>query len=48
MNLEHRSAVGVLPSHLATESTLNLLKDAGLSLDKITLVARTADRKAHV
>lgn len=43
MDLEHRSAVGVLPSHLATESTLNLLKDAGLSLDKITLVARTAD-----
>jgi hypothetical protein len=43
MALEHKSAVGVLPSHLATESTLNLLKDAGLSLDKITLVARTAD-----
>lgn len=42
MDLEHKSAVGVLPSHLATESTLNLLKDAGLSLDKITLVARTA------
>lgn len=43
MDSEHRSAVGVLPSHLATESTLNLLKDAGLSLDKITLVARNAD-----
>lgn len=47
MDLEHRSAVGVLPSHLATESTLNLLKDAGLSLDKITLVARTADDNDH-
>ena len=43
MDVEHRSAVGVLPSNLATEATLNLLKDAGLSLDKITLVARTAD-----
>ena len=43
MDIEHKSAVGVLPSHLATESTLNLLKDAGLSLDKVTLVARTAD-----
>jgi len=43
MELEHKNAVGVLSNHHAAESTLNRLKDAGISLDRITLVARTVD-----
>jgi hypothetical protein len=43
MELEHKNAVGVLPNHHAAESTLNRLEDAGIPLNRITLVARTVD-----
>ncbi|CAN1210130.1 hypothetical protein TUMEXPCC7403_08035 [Tumidithrix helvetica PCC 7403] len=41
MDLEHKSAVGVLSDRYVAESTLDRLKEAGIPLNKITLVAQT-------
>lgn len=38
--VQRKYAVGIFPNHQAVEQALNQLKEAGLSLDKVSVIAK--------